>query len=101
MDGLAIFSLVWVVQYMCHSWYRQKKRGSLRDSYISLHESTRNRESECLHMTSVSKSLLECSPSHALAESHEVPGAREDVHGVRLVGEGRLHVEDKLDVIDS
>ena len=44
---------------------------------------------------------LKSRTSNPLAEAHQVPRAREDVHGVRLVGERGLHVEDKLDVIDA
>jgi len=55
---------------------------------------------ECLRTVSASN-LLECSPGDTLSKTHKVPGAREDVHGVRLVGERGLHVEDQLDVIDA
>ena len=55
---------------------------------------------ECLRTVSASN-LLECSSGDAFPETHQIPGAREDVHGVRLVGEGGLHVEDQLDVIDA
>ncbi len=55
---------------------------------------------ECLRTVSASN-LLERGTGDALPETHKVPRAREDVHGVRLVGERGLHVEDKLDVIDS
>lgn len=46
-------------------------------------------------------SLLEGSTGDTLSETHEVPRAGEDEDGVRLVGEGRLHLEDELDVVDA
>ena len=52
-------------------------------------------------MASVSKSLLESGTGDSFSETHQVPGAGEDVHGVRLVGERGLHIEDKLDVVDA
>lgn len=81
-----------------HTDLKEKKKTRCRLQDRTCFESTQNRGTWCLDMVSY---LLERRAGHTLAEAHEIPRTAEDVHGVRLVGKGGLHVKHKLNIINT